>query len=113
MLQTGWRVNDPTILQQFGGEVIHFTLLALVGGISSTSAVIAWLVRRDISRSEKENERRETERGLKLAELGERFDDHVRRSGSETKDIQYRMGIMATQVKRVIPEVTIPEWPSR
>jgi hypothetical protein len=31
----------------------------------------------------------------------------------ELVDVKYRMGIMATQVKRHCADVSIPEWPSR
>jgi hypothetical protein len=102
-------VNEP--LGTFGGELFHLALLAIVGGISTAAAIIGWFIRRDLKRSED----KDAERGLAITALTERFEDHVRRSGLETKDIQYRMGIMATQLRREIPEanISIPEWPSR
>jgi hypothetical protein len=97
------------LLSQVRGAAIQLIVLAVVGIFSTVSAVFCWLVRRDLSRAAQE----EAKRGLAHAALAERFEDHVRRSGNETKDIEYRLGILATQCQRVIPEVTIPEWPSR
>jgi hypothetical protein len=96
-------------LGTLSGELLHLALLALVGGISTAAAIIGWFVRRDLKRTET----KDAERGLAITALREEFTEHVRRSGWEVKDIQYRMGIMATQVKQHCAEVSIPEWPSR
>jgi hypothetical protein len=100
-------VNDA--LDQLRGEAIHLAFLAFTGGIAAVSGVIAWFIRRDLKLAEVTR----TEQGLRYTALEERFADHVRRTGMELVDVKYRMGIMATQIKREIPEVSIPEWPSR
>jgi hypothetical protein len=99
--------NDA--LDQLRGEAIHLAFLAFIGGVATVTGVIGWFVRRDIKLAEVAR----AEQGLKHTSLEERFNDHVRRTGMELVDVKYRMGIMATQVKREIHEVTIPEWPSR
>jgi|HubBroStandDraft_2_1064218.scaffolds.fasta_scaffold1052536_1 hypothetical protein len=90
-------------------EVLHYALIALGVGINAAAIVIWWFIRRDLDRSAQD----EAAKGLAHAALREEFTAHVRRSGMEIKDVQYKMGIMASQVQRVIPEVDIPEWPDR
>lgn len=108
------------IFDQLRGEIIRLVVIGVVGGVSTAGAIIGWLIRRDLRRSDAENaeykkqcDKDAAARGLEFAAHVERFNDHVRRAGLETKDIQYRIGIMATQIKQRIPEVTVPEWPSR
>lgn len=100
-------MND--IGNQLRSESLHFAFLAVMGGVSFATAIIGWLIRRDIRRSEKDA----AERGLAFAVLQESFDDHKRRSGLEISDLKQRVGILAAQVKHDIPEVEIPQWPTR
>src|SRR5258706_6562572 len=118
-LELKWGAVDD-ILGQLRGDFIRLALLGIAGGVSPAATVIGWLIRRDIRRSHAEVvehsrvlAKEYAAQGLEVATLTERLDDHVRRSGLEIKDIQYRVGIMATQVRRDITEVDIPEWPSR
>jgi hypothetical protein len=111
-------LNDAA--PQLSGIVIQLAILAVVSGFGTAAAVIGWFIRRDIKLAETARaehlrlaESARIEQGLKYASLEQKFEEHVRRTGFETKDIQYRMGIMATQVKHEIPAVDIPEWPSR
>jgi hypothetical protein len=57
-------------------------------------------------------DRVEAARNLKIEAIREGLEAHKHRSGLQTNNIQYRMGIMAAQIQRVIPEVDIPDWPS-
>jgi hypothetical protein len=111
-------LNDA--VNELRNEAIHLAFLAFVGGVGLVTTVIGWFIRRDIRMAEaaRDEQRRATEkadaeRGLKHTALEERFNDHVRRTGFELNDVKYRVGIMATEIKATIPEVTIPEWPSR
>lgn len=100
-------MNDA--LSELRNEAIHLAFLAFIGGVGLVTTVIGWFIRRDIKLAEAA----QAEQGLKYAALEEQFNDHVRRTGFELNDVKYRVGILATEVKPTIPEVTVPEWPSR
>lgn len=117
-VRVGSDVDDT--LGQLRVEIIRLVFLGVAGGVSLIAAIIGFLVRRDLKRSATAEEafrnkcaEENAERGLKLESLIEEYRTHVTHSGSEIKTIQYRVGIMATEIKQRIPEVTIPEWPSR
>lgn len=100
-------MNDS--VGQLPNEFYHYALLALLGGITISRGIISWLGKRELAAFEKAKAAQD----LAHSVLREQFEAHVRRSGMEIKDVQYKMGIMASQVQRVIPEVDIPEWPDR
>lgn len=100
-------MND--IWSQLRDESVHLAFLAIVGGVGVATACLGWLIRRDICRAEKDS----AERGLAITALKEEFTEHVRRNGLEISDVKQRVAVLAAQVKRDIPEIDIPSWPSR
>lgn len=90
-------------------EFYHYALLVMGIGINAASIVIWWFIRSSISRAALEKAARD----LAQTVLREQFESHVHRCGSEVKELQYRVGIMATQIENGGIKITIPEWKDR
>ena len=98
---------------QLRAEWIHATSVALIYGALGVVAVLWFYYQRSVKNTDAIKKDAETKRDLAVAVLDEKLDKHIKLSGLEIKDTQYKVGILAAQVKRVIPEVGIPEWPTR
>jgi hypothetical protein len=93
-------------MDQLRAAAIQLVILAFVGGVGTVTAIIGYFIRSDIKLARIAR----AEQGLKVTALEERLDRHISHSGSEIKQIQYRVGIMGTQIHEKMPNVQIPEW---
>jgi hypothetical protein len=104
---------DPSASTDIWGQLrmegVHVVLVALEYGALGLGTILWFYYRRYLKNCDTD----EAARNLKIAAVDERLSSHVERSGMEIQDIHLRMAVMAAQIKHVIPDVSIPEWPSR